>query len=71
MIIPPHEAAAFAALAHRREAAVRRLSPLAHQRAFADVLDGWADAAERRAIPGQGDLFASREGVTLREKEDA
>ena len=56
-----HEAAAFAALAHRREAAARRLSPFAHQRAFADVLDGWADAAERRAIPGQGDLFAIHE----------
>lgn len=66
----PGEVERFAAAAHRTEAENRRRSPLAFQRAFADVLDGWTDAAERRAeieeaaaaaaaAPVQLDMFGS------------
>lgn len=66
----PGEVARFAAAAHRSEAAVRAASPLAHQREFALVLEGWADNADRRAeleeaaaaavaAPAQLDLFGS------------
>lgn len=41
----------------RTEAEARRHSPLAHQRAFAAVLDTWAERAERREQPEQQDLF--------------
>jgi len=54
----------FAAAAHRREAAIRRESPLVFQRDFAGVLDTWADDAERRAdaieATLQPDLFGQR-----------
>jgi hypothetical protein len=58
----PSERARFTAAAHRREAEVRRASECAHQRAFAVVLDQWANDAEHRATEAergrQGDLFA-------------
>ncbi|MDO9471934.1 MAG: hypothetical protein Q7J28_02680 [Caulobacter sp.] len=51
----------FAAAAHRREAAIRRESPLIFQRDFAEVLEGWADNADARAdeleAAAQPDLF--------------
>lgn len=49
------------AAACRVEAERRRLSPHAHQRAFAAVLDTWADNFDRRTVearPAQPDLFA-------------
>lgn len=45
----PAQIARFAAAAHRAEAANRAQSPLAFQREFAVVLEGWADRAEREA----------------------
>jgi len=39
----------FAAAAHRREAEIRRESPLIFQRDFAAVLEGWANDADARA----------------------
>lgn len=45
----------------RTEASIRSQSDLAHQRAFAVVLETWADNAERRAADEQAgeqpDLF--------------
>lgn len=53
----------FIAAAHRREAAVRRESPLVFQRDFAAVLNTWADDADRRAdeieVDDQPDLFGA------------
>jgi hypothetical protein len=58
----PSERARFTAAVHRREAEVRRASPYAHQRAFAEVLDAWAENAEHRATEAergqQQELFA-------------
>lgn len=51
----------FAAAAHRREAAIRRESPLLFQRDFATVLEVWANDADARAddldAADQPDLF--------------
>jgi hypothetical protein len=58
----PSERARFTAAVHRREAAIRGASEYAHQRAFAEVLDQWANDAEHRATEAergqQGELFA-------------
>jgi hypothetical protein len=59
----PGEVSRFAAAAHRSEAAKRAQSPLAFQREFAVMLEGWADRAERRAEEDergtQTDLFGA------------
>lgn len=47
----------FAAAAHRFAAAQFRQSDLAWRREFADVLDTWADRAERASLPEQPGLF--------------
>jgi hypothetical protein len=47
----------FAAAAHRYAAEVFAHSPFPAQRAFAPTLKAWAAKAERRAQPGQPDLF--------------
>lgn len=58
----PVAAARHTAAVCRTEADVRRQSPLAHQRAFAAVLDTWAANQERRADElargAQPDLFS-------------
>ena len=56
------ESQRFTATVCAREADVRRASPLAHQRAFALVLDTWAAnhraRADALAAMAQPDLFA-------------
>lgn len=51
------------AMVLRTEAEVRRQSPYPHQRAFAEVLDTWADRFDRRALEArkneQPDLFGA------------